>query len=129
MHAVHVSSGQFLRKKKLIVVHFSPDIYKVKQVFKPKTNKLSQFEYTIETLNGEKVLKSESNSAQRFTINDLLKVNENQKSILSQKNADTLNRLRNPEDIEIEVKNYKPKEIDEIPKVKKVAVSKDEKLS
>jgi hypothetical protein len=107
----------------------SPDIYKVKQVFKPKTNKLSQFEYTIETLNGEKILKSESNSAQRFTINDLLKVNENQKSILSQKNADTLNRLRNPEDIQIEVKNFKPKEIDEIPKVKKVVVSKEKSFS
>jgi len=117
-------------KKKLIIVHFSPDVYKVKQVFKPKTNKLSQFQYTLETLNGEKVLKpGETNSAQRFNINDLLKVNEDQKSILSQKNADTLNRLRNPEDIEVEVKNYKPKEIDEIEKKeKKVVVPKEKEF-
>ena len=98
-------------KKKLIIVHFSPDIYRVKQVYKPKTNKLSQYEYTVESLDGNKVVKTGSNISQRFTINDLLKVTANQKNILSQKNADTLNRLRNPEDIEIQGREKEPVEV------------------
>jgi transposase InsO family protein len=83
-------------KKKLIVVHFSPDVYRIKQVFPPQQNRLGQYKYTLENAEGKFVERQGKDYAERFKRIDLLKVGANQKTILSQTDANTLNKLNDP---------------------------------
>ena len=98
--------------KKLIVVKFSPDVYRIKEVKFPKQGRIGLPKYVIEDKDGRFVTKENREYAKLFNRNDLLKVGENQRDIISQKNANTLNRLNNPEDImvdgELAKKNAEP---------------------
>ena len=88
--------------KKLIVVKFSPDVYRIKEVKMPKQGRIGLPKYIIEDSEGRFVTKENREYAKLFNRNDLLKVGENQRVILSTKNANTLNRLNNPEDIMVD---------------------------
>jgi len=98
--------------KKLIVVKFSPDVYRIKEVKMPKQGRIGLPKYIIEDKDGRFVTKENREYAKLFNRNDLLKVGEDQRVILSTKNANTLNRLNNPEDImvdgELAQKNAEP---------------------
>ena len=113
-------------KKKLIVVHFSPDVYRIKQVFPPQQNRLGQYKYTLENAEGKFVERQGKDYAERFKRIDLLKVGANQKTILSQTDANTLNKLNDPEDIQvasnepIPVAVAKPIPVAKVQKVKKM---------
>jgi len=98
--------------KKLIVVKFSPDVYRIKEVKMPKQGRIGLPKYVIEDKDGRFVTKENREYAKLFNRNDLLKVGEDQRVILSTKNANTLNRLNSPEDImvdgELAQKNAEP---------------------
>ena len=85
--------------KKLIVVHWTPDVYRVRERKMPKQGRLGYPKYVVENMAGQYITKDGHEYPQYFNRIDLLKVNENQRDIISQKNANTLNRLNNPEDI------------------------------
>jgi hypothetical protein len=85
--------------KKLIFVKFSPEIYKVRQVKMPLPNRFALPKYIVEDSEGNAILQSEKVYPILFNRYDLLKVGANQRNILSSKNANTLNRLKNPEDL------------------------------
>jgi len=94
------------------VVKFSPDVYRIKEVKMPKQGRIGLPKYIIEDKDGRFVTKENREYAKLFNRNDLLKVGEDQRVILSTKNANTLNRLNNPEDImvdgELAQKNAEP---------------------
>ena len=102
-------------KKKLIVIHFSPDVYRVKQVFPPQQNRLGQYKYTLENAEGKIVERQGKDYAERFKRIDLLKVGANQKMILSQSDANTLNKLNDPENIQVEANEPIPAVVKPIP--------------
>ena len=85
--------------KKLIVVRFSPDVYKISEIRMPKQNRIGFPKYIVEDLDGNTILQSGKTYPILFNRYDLLKVGVNQRAILSSKNANTLNRLNNPEDL------------------------------
>ena len=111
-------------KKKLIVVHFSPDVYRVKQVFPPHQNRLGQYKYTLENAEGKIVERQGKDYAERFKRIDLLKVGANQKMILSQSDANTLNKLNDPEDIQVESNEPIPVVAKPIPAAKEKKIKK-----
>ena len=58
--------------------------------------------YIVANETGNFITKEGRDYPQLFTRYDLLKVSAGQRNIISQKNANTLNRLNNPEDIVIQ---------------------------
>ena len=75
-------------KTQLIVVHFSPDIYRINQVFSPQQNRLEQYKYALKNGDGKVVERQGKEYTERFKRIDLLKVSANQKTILSQKEVE-----------------------------------------
>ena len=94
-------------KTQLIVVHFSPDIYRINQVFSPQQNRLEQYKYALKNGDGKVVERQGKEYTERFKRIDLLKVSANQKTILSQKDS---NKLNDPEDIQVEKDTEKDEE-------------------
>jgi hypothetical protein len=88
--------------KKLVVVHWTPDVYRVQERIMPKQGRIGFPKYVVEDEEGHFVTKENRDYAQKFNRSDLLKVSGDQRRIISQKNANTLNRLNNPEDIMVE---------------------------
>jgi len=85
--------------KKLVVVHWTPEVYRVQEVRLPKQGRISYPKYVVEDSKGKYITKEGTEYPQLFYRSELLQVNANQRAIISQKNANTLNRLNNPEDI------------------------------
>ena len=104
--------------KKLIVVKFSPDVYRIKEVKMPEQGRIGLPKYVIEDKDRRFVTENRE-YAKLFNRNDLLKVGENQRDIISQKNANTLNRLNNPEDIMVDGELAK-KKAEPVPTVARV---------
>ena len=111
-------------QSKLLPVKFSPEIYIVESVIHPKENpEFANDEYTLKTLKGI-ILKKESKSndkkglvhePQRFFASDLLEVQRNQETIISQHQGVRLNKLGtdafNEEELEaLELKKQKANE-------------------
>ena len=94
--------------KKLVVVHWTPDVYRVLERKMPKQGRIGLPKYIIANEEGNYITKEGKSYPQLFTRYDLLKVNADQRAIISQKNANTLNRLNNPEDIIIQ--GHEPEE-------------------
>ena len=88
--------------KKLVVVHWTPEVYRVHERKMPKQRRIGFPKYIVENEEGNYVTRENSNHPQLFNRSDLLKVMADQRNIISQKNANTLNRLNNPEDIMVE---------------------------
>jgi hypothetical protein len=88
--------------KKLVVVHWTPEVYKIQEVRMPKQGRIGYPKYIVENTDGMYILKEDSEYPQLFYRSDLLQVNPNQKMIITQKNANSLNRLNNPEDIMVD---------------------------
>jgi hypothetical protein len=65
----------------------------------PKAGRIGYPKYVVANTDGNFITKENSTFPQLFYRSELLQVNDNQRSIISQKNANTLNRLNNPEDI------------------------------
>ena len=105
-------------------MHFSPDVYQIHQVFAPKYNRLGQFKYSLINADGKLVERQGKDYAERFKRVDLLKVGANQKMILSQNDANTLNKLNDPEDIQVETINSIPTEANPITKAKLTQIKK-----
>ena len=108
----------------LLPVKFSPEIYIVESVIRPKENpEYANEEYALKTLKGV-LLKKESKSTdkkglvhepQRFFSSDLQKVEKNQETIITQHQGVRLNKLGldayNEEELEaIELKKQKANE-------------------
>jgi hypothetical protein len=87
--------------KKLVVVHWTPDVYCIREVRMPKQSRIGYPKYVVENTEGNFITKEGTNYPQLFYRSELLQVNSNQRAIISQKNANSLNRLNNPEDIEV----------------------------
>ena len=85
--------------KKLVVVHWTPEVYRVLEVRMPKAGRIGYPKYVVANTDGNFITKENTTFPQLFYRSELLQVNDNQRSIISQKNANTLNRLNNPEDI------------------------------
>ena len=116
---------------KLLPVKFSPEIYVIEQVIKPKENPdFANEEYVLKTLAGV-VLKKESkltdkkglvHEPQRFFSSDLQKVEKNQETTISQHQGVKLNKLGvdayNKE--ELEAIELKKKQNNEAAKTKRV---------
>jgi hypothetical protein len=65
----------------------------------PLPNRFALPKYIVEDFEGNAILQSGKVYPILFNRYDLLKVGANQRNILSSKNANTLNRLNNPEDL------------------------------
>jgi len=85
--------------KKLVVVHWTPEVYRVRERKMPKQGRIGLPKYIVENEDGQFITKENREYPQLFNRSDLLKVMADQRNIISQKNANTLNRLNNPEDI------------------------------
>ena len=85
--------------KKLVVVHWSPEVYRIQEVRLPKQGRIGYPKYVVENSEGNYITKEGTEYPQLFYRSELLQVTANQRSIISQKNANSLNRLNNPEDI------------------------------
>jgi len=90
--------------KKLVVVHWTPEVYRVQERKMPKQGRIGFPKYIVANEDGDFIAKENRNYPQPFNRSDLLKVSADQRAIISQKNANTLNRLNNPEDIMVEGK-------------------------
>ena len=88
--------------KKLVVVHWTPEVYRVRERKMPKQGRIGLPKYIVENEDGQFITKENREYPQLFNRSDLLKVMAGQRNIISQKNANTLNRLNNPEDIMVE---------------------------
>ena len=93
-------------------------MYRVKQVFPPQQNRLGQYKCTLENAEGKIEERQGKDYAERFKRIDLLKVGANQKMILSQSDANTLNKLNDPEDIQVEANEPIPAVVKPIPAAK-----------
>ena len=89
--------------KKLVVVHWTPEVYRVLERKMPKQGRIGLPKYIVANEEGNFITKEGRNYPQLFSRYDLLKVSADQRAIISQKNANTLNRLNNPEDIMAQV--------------------------
>ena len=88
--------------KKLVVVHWTPEVYRILDRKMPKQGRIGLPKYIVANEAGNFITKEGKDYPQLFTRYDLLKVSAGQRNIISQKNANTLNRLNNPEDIVIQ---------------------------
>jgi hypothetical protein len=99
--------------KKLVVVHWTPEVYRIRERKMPKQGRIGFPKYIVENEEGQFITKENRDYAQLFNRSDLLKVMADQRNIISQKNANTLNRLNNPEDIMVE----QPAQVESVPAV------------
>jgi hypothetical protein len=113
---------------KLLPVKFSPEIYIVESVIKPKENpEFANDEYTLKTLKGV-LLKKETKSndkkglvhePQRFFASDLQSVQKNQETIISQHQGLKLNKMGTDA--------FNEEELEEIEKKKEISKERAKK--
>lgn len=65
----------------------------------PKQGRIGYPKYVVENSNRNFITKEDSTHPQLFYRSELLQVSPNQRMIISQKNANSLNHLNNPDDI------------------------------
>jgi transposase InsO family protein len=116
---------------KLLPVKFSPEIYVIEQIIRPKENpEFANDEYILKTLKGV-ILKKESKSTdkkglvhepQRFFASDLQEVQKNQETIISQHQGLKLNKLGTDayNEEEMEAIELKKKQNNEKAKTKRI---------
>ena len=88
--------------KKLVVVHWTPEVYRIQERKMPKQGRIGFPKYIVENEDGNFITKEDKEYPQTFNRSDLLKVSADQRSIISQKNANTLNRLNDPADLMVQ---------------------------
>lgn len=86
------------KDSKYIVVSFSPQIYRISQVSKPKDDKLGLPRYTL--VDGDdRILINENNKFKTFKQSDLLKVSPDSVEV-SKQDVDKLNQTKDTDDID-----------------------------